>query len=208
MLWAGHFCRVETAVDVDERLPFARELARRGFGQRAGMREPTSDLPIAIQSGQVVRRRDEREIHRPLLARRPGLHEFHELRRRGDTLEVLDRLIVGGELVIGPGFEAEHRLGRRDATLAEHDDGCNEQGDERQVRGESHPASICHPHLANLHARDSSCGGRTIGAEFKHGERLPMARARGGRHCGVQQYRGGADAVAPVPTASPGRYGR
>ena len=69
VLRPGDFGRVQAAVDVDERLAFARERLRLGVGQPLRMRETLPDLAVPIDLRQVLRRRHQREVHRPPLRR-------------------------------------------------------------------------------------------------------------------------------------------
>src|SRR5262249_45366169 len=103
------------------------------------------DLAVAVDLAQIVGRRDEREVHRPALARRARLDKPHVLGGRVELLEVVDRLVVGRELEVGAGPESEHRLGRRDAVG-------NEGGGTREERyiykcrsGNAHAPSISQP---------------------------------------------------------------
>ena len=67
VLRARHLRRVEAAVDVDERLTFLGQPLRVGVGQSLRVGQPLPDLAVAIEPGEVLRRRDEREVHRPAL---------------------------------------------------------------------------------------------------------------------------------------------
>ena len=55
MLGAGDLGRMQSAVDVDDRLPFAGELARRRVGQTRRVRQPLCDLPVALDLIEVLR---------------------------------------------------------------------------------------------------------------------------------------------------------
>ena len=110
---------MEATIDMDECLTLARELARVGVSQPLWMREPPRDLPIAIDLAEVGGRRHEREVHRASLAGLAGLDELDVLAGGCQLLEIFDRLVVGRELVVGAGAEAEDRLGCRHAAVAE-----------------------------------------------------------------------------------------
>src|SRR6185312_7626306 len=79
---------------------------------------------------------------RPALRRRAGLHQFHELAAGGDLPEVVQRLIVGGELVIGTGHEPEHRLRRRHAVGGQQSRNDQEQQERNTDADGAHSASI------------------------------------------------------------------
>ena len=139
----GDFRRVQSAVDVDEGFAFAREPACLGVGQPLRMREPARDLAVPIDLSQVVRRRHEREVHRAPLRRLAGLDELDVLAGGRQLLEVVDGLVVGRELVVGAGTEAEHRFGCRHAALREEGDRRRQQEHECQAEDrDSHAPSI------------------------------------------------------------------
>src|SRR5439155_21755912 len=80
----------------------------------------------------------------PVLRGRACFYELDDLRRRRDFLEIVDRLIVCGKLVISARTEPEHRVGRWEAITgtAQHD-GRRQREAERQLDEEmSHTASI------------------------------------------------------------------
>ena len=83
------------------------------------MRQTPGDLPIAIDSREVRLGRHQREVERPPLRRLTGVDDLHAIARRVKLLEIVDDLIVGGELVIGARGEAEHGVGRRYAALCQ-----------------------------------------------------------------------------------------
>src|SRR5258708_15860648 len=82
------------------------------------MREALPDLAMAIEPRQVLRRRDQREIHRPALRRLSGLEQLDVATGARELLEVLDRLIVGSQLVVGARREPEDGLRRRNRGSA------------------------------------------------------------------------------------------
>ena len=77
MLGTRDLGRVKTAVDMDERLSLAGELARRRVGQPGRMRQPLRDLPVTLDLLEVLGARDEREVHRAALTRRARFDEPH-----------------------------------------------------------------------------------------------------------------------------------
>src|SRR6267378_7981091 len=113
---------MQSAVDVDERFAVAGELTRVAVAQSLRMRESPGNLTVAIDLRQVVRTRDEREILCPALTRLAGLEHLHVLRRRRDFLEIVDRLIVGGELEVRARPESKNGVGRGHAALSDEDD--------------------------------------------------------------------------------------
>ena len=135
VLGAGEFRRVQPAVDVDERLAFTRQPPRVLIGQAFGMRQPARDLAVAVDALEVLLRRHQREVIGPPLRRRAGLDQLHVVRGRVDLLEVVDDLVVGGELVVGARLEAEHRGRRRQPALRGKGNGeQGDKGDEREER--------------------------------------------------------------------------
>ena len=123
VLRAGDFGRMQTAVDVDNRLAFAGELTRRRVGQPRRMRQPLCNLPIALDLIEVLRVRDEREVHRAPLARLAAFDEADVLARGRELPEIVDRLIVGRELVVGAGLETKRRVRRgKEARLCRQHD--------------------------------------------------------------------------------------
>jgi hypothetical protein len=135
---------MKPAVDVHERLAVMGEPARLGVREALWVREATRDLAVAIDFSKVIGRRDQREIHRPALAGRPRFDQLDVLGRRIELLEVVDRLVVGRQLVVGARAEAEDGFGGRDAV----GDDRRRSDDEQQVEGEksgaAHAPSIDH----------------------------------------------------------------
>ena len=144
VLWTCDFRRMQPAVDVDERLAVTCQLLRLCIGEPLRMRQTLPDLTVPIDSRQVVRRRDQREVHRPSLRGLPRFHQANVLARGCQLSEVLDRLIVGRELVVRSRFEPEDGRGRGhrrsrlrdgprgDAEREEDDErnaGCHGRGD-------------------------------------------------------------------------------
>ena len=115
MLRAGDFGRVQAAVDVDERLALARQRPRLRFGQALRVRQPPRDLAVAIDLLEVLRRRDQREVIGAPLRRRAGFDQRQPIAGGIELLEIVDRLVVGGELGVGARREADAGVGRRDA---------------------------------------------------------------------------------------------
>ena len=133
------FCRVQAAVDVHERLALTRELTRRRVGEPGGMRQALRNLAIALDLLEILRARNEREVHRPALARLAGLDEADVLARGRELAEIFDRLIVGRELEVGAGPESEGRVGRRNgARLRRENDGRCERPDNEHARRRLH----------------------------------------------------------------------
>lgn len=62
MLGPGHLGRVESAVDVDDRAPLARQLARGLVAEAATVGEPLRDLLVAVEPRQVLGRREDRDL--------------------------------------------------------------------------------------------------------------------------------------------------
>src|SRR5882672_12223782 len=108
---------MQSAVDVDECFAVTRELTRVALAESLGMRESPGDLTVAIDLRQVVRTRDEREILGPALTRLAGFDHFHGLLCRRHFLEIVDRLIVRRQFVVGAGTEAEDRIWSRKTAL-------------------------------------------------------------------------------------------
>jgi hypothetical protein len=68
------------------------------------------DLPVLLDVDEVLRTRDEREVPRVPVRRLACLDERQSIARGIELPEVLDRLVVGGELVVVSGFEPERRF--------------------------------------------------------------------------------------------------
>ena len=157
MLGAGDFRRVQAAVDVHERLALARELARRRVGEPGGMRQALRNLAISLDLLEILRARDEREVHRAALARLAGLDEPDVLTRGGELAEIFDRLIVGRELEVGAGPESEGRVGGgNSARLRRENDGRRERPDNEHARRRLHgyPRKRYQTTLPLAHERD------------------------------------------------------
>ena len=127
VLGAGELRRVQAAVDVDERLAFTRQPAGLLIGQSFRMRQPARDLAVAVDALEVLLRRHQREVIGPPLRRGAGFDQPHVVRCGVDFLEVVDHLVVGGELVVGARLEAEDGRRRRQPALRGKSNG--EQGD-------------------------------------------------------------------------------
>ena len=81
------------------------------------MREAARDLAVAVEVGEVVGARHDRQIPGPALGGAADLDELQPIARGVERLEVGDRLVVSRQVVVGAGLEAEHRLGRREPRL-------------------------------------------------------------------------------------------
>ncbi len=140
-------------------LPSCASLLRLGIAQALRVSEAPRDFTVAIELAEVLGRRHQRVVHRSPLAGLAGFQQPDVLAAGSDLLEVVDRLIVGRELVVGAGPEAEHRLGRRDTALAEQGDrnGQREQ-QERGVGEGSHASGIILPRLLHGDLDDPRCG--------------------------------------------------
>ena len=126
VLGAGELRRVQAAVDVDERLAFTRQPAGLLIGQSFRMRQPARDLTVAVDALEILLRRHQREVIGPPLRRGAGFDQPHVVRCGVDFLEVVDHLVVRGELVVGARLEAEDGRRRRQPALRGKGDG--EQG--------------------------------------------------------------------------------
>ena len=148
MLRTGHLGRVESAVDVDEGFPVVRELPCRGIRQSLRVCETPCDLAIAVDLAEVVWRRHQRVVHRTSLAGLARLEKLHVFAGGRDFLEVIDGLIVGGELVVGARSKTEDRLRRRQTHLADQHDRDAEEKDEGDEPGKDPHARSIQPRVS------------------------------------------------------------
>jgi outer membrane protein TolC len=81
---------MQAAVDVHERLAFARQPAGLGLAQALRVRQAAGDFTIPIDPGQVVRARHQCEVHRSALRRLAGLDDSDVPGRRRELLEIVD----------------------------------------------------------------------------------------------------------------------
>src|SRR5579864_8176249 len=126
---------MEAAIDMDEGLSLASEPARFRRAEAVGMSEAARDLAIPIDFRQVLRRGDQREVHRPPFAGLARLEQPDVFRGRGNFLEEFDRLVVRRELVIRAGTKTEDRLRGRDTGRGQRG---GQQQDEEQARAGLH----------------------------------------------------------------------
>ncbi len=139
VLAARHLRCVQAAVDVHERPALPRERARLRLAHRTGVRQAQGDLAQPIEVRQVGGARNEREVHRPALARFSGVDELHERAGGRQLPEVGDRLVVVGQLVVGAGLETEGRRGRGNrGTLRLGAGGDEQQQQECERRWDAH----------------------------------------------------------------------
>src|SRR4029450_7669588 len=117
VLRPGDLGRVQTAVDVDDWLAFAREGQRTCLAQTLRPRQLAGDLAVAIDLLQIGGRRDQREVELATLARGAGLDEDHPIADGVELPEVVDGLVVGRQLGFGAGYEADAGLGRGNTPL-------------------------------------------------------------------------------------------
>ena len=103
------------------------------------MRQTPGDFAVAIDPGQVFRIRDQRKVHRAPLGRLAGLQQLDVLARCRELFEVLNRLIVGRQLVVGARLESEYRLGRRHCLR-----GCIERDLAQEEQGDSQSPCFSH----------------------------------------------------------------
>ena len=111
VLAARNLGRVQPAVDVDERFSLLGQTMRVGIRQAVRMREPLRDLAILLDVGQVLRARHEGEVPRMPVRRPSRLDQREPIACRVELPEVVDRLVVSGELVVVPWLEPERRFG-------------------------------------------------------------------------------------------------
>ena len=117
VLRSGDFGRVQAAVDVDDRLAFAGQGQRPSLAQALRPRQLAGDLAIAIDLLQVRRRRDQREVELAALARGARLDQGHPIAGGVELPEVVDGLVVGGQLRFRAGCKAENGFRSGNAPL-------------------------------------------------------------------------------------------
>ena len=107
--------RVQTAVDPDHGLALGGHGAGLFFGDAFSLGEATRDLLIAVQVGQVLRRRDDGDILGAALGRLADLDQLHPVRLAGQGLQIGFPLGVVDQVVVGADRVAEGFLRRGDA---------------------------------------------------------------------------------------------
>ena len=98
-----------------DRSAFGGELAGRiSRHVLRGVRELMRDLPIPLDVAQILRGGDEGQIPGPSKARASDLSKLDAVRRRRELLEVVEGLLVRGQLEVGADGEAEDGFRLRD----------------------------------------------------------------------------------------------
>ncbi|MNQ42812.1 hypothetical protein D3C85_565210 [compost metagenome] len=99
--------RVQTAVDPDHGLALGGHGAGFVFGDAFSLGEATRDLLIAVQVGQVLRRRDDGDILGAALGGLADLDQLHPVRLAGQGLQIGFPLGVVDQVIVGPDVEPE-----------------------------------------------------------------------------------------------------
>ncbi|MNS72220.1 hypothetical protein D3C72_1056220 [compost metagenome] len=107
--------RVQTAVDPDHGLALGGHGAGLFLVDTLGLGQTTRDLLIAVQVGQVLRRRDDGDILGAALGRLADLDQLHPVRLAGQGLQIGFPLGVVDQVVVGPDLMAEGLARRGDA---------------------------------------------------------------------------------------------
>jgi hypothetical protein len=157
VLRARHFGGVQTAVDPHDGLAFFRQRPRLWLVHPAGYGELPRDLLVTCPVLDVGLARDRRQDHRPPLGAPADLLDHVAIRGGVELAEVIDDLLVAGELVVVPRPEAEYvpglwharagnLRGRSGTALREKSGGRDGEGcgqnevDERTARRHGHGA--------------------------------------------------------------------
>ncbi len=100
LLGAEHLGGVQAAIDPDHGLALAGERAGLVVGEPAGARQAARDLLVAIETREVLGRRDDRHELRPVERRAPDLDHLHAVGLAIELAPVRRRLLVVGEEVV------------------------------------------------------------------------------------------------------------
>ncbi len=117
VLRASHFGGVQTAIDMDNGLALAGQGAGLIFGEAFRRRKAPRNLAVPIHARQIALGGNQRDVVRASLRRGTHRHQLHLRARRIKCPEVLDRVVVRGQLEIRPGLEPDHRLRRGNSGL-------------------------------------------------------------------------------------------
>src|SRR6185437_7419834 len=115
VLMVGDFVGVQSAVDMDERLGFARQRMRLLVRNTARHGEAPRDIFVVLDLRQVRRVGDEGDPPVALLRGLAYVDQFDAVGRCRDLAEVVERVFVSGELKVGARLIAEYRFGRRNS---------------------------------------------------------------------------------------------
>ena len=111
VLVVGDFGRMQTAIDVNDRLDLARQGARLLLVDTARQSQAAGEVLMVLELREVFRVGDEGDEPVAALRGFADVHELDPIGGGGEFLEVSERLLVVGELEIGAGLVAENGLG-------------------------------------------------------------------------------------------------
>ncbi len=114
LMRAEHFSGVQAAVEPDDALAFLRERVGLFVGKPLGERQPAGNVLVAIELLVVFGRRNDGHQLRPAFGRLADLDHLHSLGFLVELLPVVDKLRVGGELIVVADIEAEMLFRRGD----------------------------------------------------------------------------------------------
>ena len=117
LLRAQHFGGVQSAVDPDDDLAFARQARAVAESTPSRLRESARDVLVAREIAVIGRARDDRHDLRTSLFRHADGVEHDAVALAGHLREVLMQLGVVRQHVVGADLVPEERFGRGDARL-------------------------------------------------------------------------------------------
>ena len=102
---------VQPGVDVDQGAALVGQGASLGVGEAPGVGEAERDLTVPVQVAQVLGAGDERDVDGSAVRGAADFAQFEAVAGRVEALEVVDRLLEGGEMEVGADLVAEYGLG-------------------------------------------------------------------------------------------------
>src|SRR5260370_12382621 len=101
-----------SGIDMHDRLSFSRQRPCFLIAQAASIRQPARGLFVSIEFGEVLRRRNQRDLPIEPARRLTDCDQLDSIRTGCESAKVLARVVITGEIEIVAWFMTEDRLRR------------------------------------------------------------------------------------------------